>query len=95
MKQTGKRACRQCHICGIQLEPGSPHYYYENCRYHARHKWPSRTMKKSIPDMKIADGGVGATWIRVSRESGFTGLSQLAILYDLYGFDVLFDTPID
>lgn len=25
----------------------------------------------------------------------FTGLSQLSVLYDLYGFDVLFDTPID
>ena len=32
---------------------------------------------------------------RTSRDSGVTGLSQLAILYDLYGYDVPFDSPID
>ena len=45
--------------------------------------------------MKIADEEVGTAYTRASRDSGFTGLSQLAILYDLYGFDVLFDSPID
>ena len=95
VKRTGKKACRRCQICGMQLETGSPHYYYGNCRYHARHKWPSRTMEESIPQMKIADEEIGAAWNRVSRDSGFTGLSQLSVLYDLYGFDILFDTPID
>ena len=95
VKRTGKKACRRCHICGIPLEPGSPHYYYGNCRYHARYKWPSKTMEASIPLMKIADEEVGTAWNRASRDSGFTGLSKLAILYDLYGFDVLLDTPID
>ena len=32
---------------------------------------------------------------RASRDSGCTGLSQLAILYYLYGLDVPFDSPID
>ena len=95
VKRTGKKACRRCHICGITLEPGSPHYYYGNCRYRAKHKWPSKSMEESLPHMKAADEEVGAAWNKISRDSGFTGLSKLVILYDLYGFDVLFDTPID
>ena len=95
VKRTGKTACRRCHVCGIQLEPGSPHYYYGNCRYHARHKWASRTMSESIPLMKRSDEEEGAAWSRISRDSGFTGISKLVTLYNLYGFDVLFDTPID
>ena len=95
VKRTGKKACRRCHICGIPLETGSPHYYYGNCRYHARYTWASRTMEESIPLMKKADEEEGAAWNRVSRDCGFTGLSKLVTLYKLYGFDVLFDTPID
>ena len=52
-------------------------------------------MEESLPHMKAADEEVGAAWNKISRDSGFTGLSKLVILYDLYGFDVLFDTPID
>lgn len=52
-------------------------------------------MEATFRQMKIADEEVGAAWVRVSRDSGFTGLSQLALLSDLYGFDVLFDTPTD
>ena len=95
VKRTGKKACRRCHICGIPLEPGSPHYYYGNCRYHARHKLASKNMEESLPHMKAADEEVGAAWSRISRDSGFTGVSMLTILYDLYGFDVLLDTPVD
>ena len=42
--------------------------------------------------MKKADKEEGAAWARVSRDSGFTGISKL---YKLCGFDVLHDTPID
>ena len=52
-------------------------------------------MEESIPLMKKADEEEGAAWTRVSRDSGFTGLSKLVTLYKLYGFYVLFDTPID
>lgn len=52
-------------------------------------------MEATFRQMKIADEEVGAAWVRVLRDSGFTGLSQLAILSDLYGFDVLLDTPSD
>jgi len=52
-------------------------------------------MEESILLVKIADKEVGAAYTRASRDSGSTGLNQLAILYDLYGFDVLFDSPID
>ena len=95
VKQTGKKACRCCHVCGITLEPGSPHYYYGKCGYHARHKWPSRSMEESLPDMKAAGEEEGAAWNRLSRDSGFTGLTKLVTLYELYGFNVLLDTPID
>ena len=95
VKRTGKKACRRCHVCGIPLEPGLPHYYYGNCRYHARHNWAIKSLDESIPLMKKADEEEGAAWNRVSRDSGFTGLSKLVTLYNLYGFDVLFDTPID
>ena len=95
VKRTGKKACRHCHVCGIQLEPGSHHYYYGHCRYHGRHHWATRNMEESIPLMKKADEEEGAAWARVSRDSGFTGLSKLVTLYNLYGFDVLHDTPID
>ena len=37
----------------------------------------------------------GKVNVTVCNHSGFTGLSQLSVLYDLYRFDVLFDTPID
>lgn len=37
----------------------------------------------------------GKVNVTVCNHSEFTGLSQLSVLYDLYGFDVLFDTPID
>ena len=75
VKRTRKKACQRCHVCGIALEPGSPHYYYGNCMYHARHKWPSRSMDETLPDMKAADEEVGAAWNR-----GFTGLSTLVTL---------------
>lgn len=38
---------------------------------------------------------IGEVNVTVCNHSEFTGLSQLSVLYDLYGFDVLFDTPID
>ena len=38
---------------------------------------------------------MGAAWNRLSRDSGFTGLTKLVTLYELYGFNVLLDTPID
>ncbi|XP_020896396.1 uncharacterized protein LOC110235289 [Exaiptasia diaphana] len=94
-KRTGKKACRRCHICGKQAEEGSPHYYYGGCRYHARYKWPRRTMEESLHHMKEAEEETGAAWKRISKESGFTGLSKLTVLYYLYGFDVLHDTVID
>ena len=80
VKRTGKKACCHCHICGIPLEPRSPHYYYGKCRYHARHKWPSRNMEESILFMKVEDEEVGAAWTKASRDSRFSGLSQLALL---------------
>ena len=51
VKRTGKHACRRCHICGITLGPGLPHYYY-GCRYHARFKWRNRNLQKSTPLME-------------------------------------------
>lgn len=42
VKRTGKKACRRCHVCGIPLDEGSPHYYYGSCRYHARYEWRER-----------------------------------------------------
>lgn len=52
-------------------------------------------MDESIALMKKADEEEGAAWNIVSRDCGFTGLSKLVTRYKLYGFDVLFDTPID
>ena len=51
-------------------------------------------MDESLPDMKAADEEVGAAWNRLSRDSGFTGLTKLVTLYELYGFNVLQDMPI-
>ena len=52
-------------------------------------------MDEPLPDMKAADEEVGAAWNRLSRDSGFTGLTKLVTLYELYGFNVLQDMPID
>ena len=42
--------------------------------------------------MKVADEELGAACTKASRDSGFTGLNQLAILSDLYGFDLLYES---
>ena len=95
VKRTAKEACCRCLVCGIPLEVGLPHYFYGNCRYHARYKLPSKTIEESIPLIKASDEEVGVARCRASRDSAFTGLCQLTVLFDLYGFDVLFDRPID
>ena len=41
----------------------------------ACHKWTSKSMEESLPHMKAADEEVGAAWSRISRDSGFTGVS--------------------
>ena len=60
-----------------------------------RHKWATRSMEESIPLMEKASKEEGAAWARVSRDCGFTGISQLVTLNKLFGFDVLHDIHID
>ena len=52
-------------------------------------------MEECLLHMRAADEEVGAGLSRVSSDSVFTGVSLLVILYDLYGFDVLHDIPIE
>lgn len=73
VKHIGKKPCRRC---GTQLEAASSQYYYGSCRFHARHTCAKRTTEESLPPMTLADEE-GAAWKRVSRDSGFSGVSKL------------------
>lgn len=94
VKGTGKEACCRCLVCGIPLEVGSPHYFMETVDIMQGTNCPVKLLRNQS-DSKAADEEVGVARCRASRDSAFTGLCQLAILFDLYVFDVLFDIPID
>ena len=71
-------------------------YYYGANRYHARYPWPERKIEEEVQLMsEISEEGRPTVRQRLSRESGYTGLSILHRLNKLYGFDVLKDTVFD
>ena len=71
-------------------------YYYGANRYHARFPWPERKIEEEVQLMsEIAEEDRSSVRQRLSRDSGYTGLSILYRLSKLYGFDVLKDTMFD
>lgn len=74
---------------------GSTYYYGEN-RYHARFVLETREIEKELPQMTAIDSeDRPSVRTRLSRNSGYTGLSILHRLYKLYKFDVFKDLVYD
>ena len=70
----------------------SSHYYFGNCRYHAKYPPEKRSLRDSVRDMNdIEDEDRVSVRARLAKEMGFTGLSPLHRLHKLYGFNVLED----
>ena len=75
---------------------GGTHYYYGQNRLHARFPWEERKLAVELAKVKeIADEERPTVHERLSRESGYTGLSILCRLNKLYGFHVIKDTVFD
>ena len=74
----------------------STQYYYGDYRYHFRHPWPERCITESIADMTHVEEEHRVTIRRkIASDTGFTGVSILHRLHDLYQFNTLhlvFDT---
>ena len=70
-------------------------YYYGENRYHARFDWEERKIE-DLPQMAAIDTDDRRTVrAQLSRNSGYTGLSVLHMLYKLYKFDVFKDLVFD
>lgn len=71
-------------------------YYYGQNRFAARFPLDKRELEVELPKMKEIDAeDRRSVRERLSRESGYTGLSILHRLNRLYGFDVIRDTVFD
>ena len=90
----------QCHaylpfLLGTLLDRSvstSSHYYFGNCRYHAKYPPEKRSLSDSVRDMNdIEDEDRVSVRAKLAKEMGFTGLSPLHRLHKLYGFNVLED----
>lgn len=78
------------------IDLNGTHYYYGQNRFYARFPWEDRNLEVEIAKMKeAADEHRATVRERLSRESGYTGLSILHRLHKLYGFDVIKDTVCD
>ena len=91
----GKSGCRRCKPESVYVAE-TLHYYYPNFRKQGR--YPAE--KKSILDnlellSEIATEERSSVRQQLSKESGYTGLSILHRLHNLYGFlydrDLVFD----
>ena len=60
------------------IDPNGTHYYYGQNRFHARFPWEDRNLEVEIAKIKEAADEHRPTFReRLSRESGYTGLSIL------------------
>ena len=92
----GILTCRRDKVKGTINPMGGTHYYYGQNRLHARFPWEERKLAAELAKMKeVADEDRPTVRERLSRESGYTGLSILHRLHKLYGFDVIKDTVFD
>ena len=74
----------------------SSHYYFGNCRYHAKYPPEKRILSDSVRDMNFVDDEDRVTVrAKKAKETGFTGLSALHRLNKLYGFNVLENMVFD
>lgn len=78
------------------LQPGTTTHYYGDFRYHARYGWQARSLGDSIVRMKAIEEEDRVT-VRaaIAKEAGFTGVSILHRLHQLYQFDVQRDLVYD
>jgi len=75
---------------------GGSTYYCGDNRYHARFPWEVREIKNEIEKMKsVEQEDRRSVRAKLAKDSGYTGLSILHRLYNLYGFDVIQDTVND
>ena len=85
----GKSGCRQCKPDSVYV-PETRHYYYPNFRREARYPAENKNVLNNLDLLtNIALEERTSVRCRLSKESGYTGLSILHRLYYLYG--VLYD----
>ena len=81
---------------GAQIAGSGNQHYYANFRFHFCHRWSERMLSEAVGDMKQVDQEERSTMRqRLASQTGFTGLSVLHRLHDLYKFDVLKDFVFD
>lgn len=74
----------------------SNQYYYGNYWHHAQNPWDLRSLEESLIEMKRVDEEERVSVRqKLAGNFGFTGLSILHCLYDLYKFNVLQDLVFD
>ncbi len=85
-----------CTYCAGELYPGTTRYYYGKYRSCIRYPWGLKSLQESLVQMKRveAEDRVSVR-ANLAKETGFTGLSILHRLHDLYGFDVHRDLVFD
>lgn len=75
---------------------GSKNKYYFNNRHHFANRWDDRNFEQEIDVMREVEFQRSAfAKQRRARETGYTGLSLLTKLNDLYGFDTTKDMVRD
>ena len=86
----------RCTYCTGELYPGTTRYYYGNYRSCIRYPWALKSLQESLVQMKRVEAeDRPSVRANLAKETGFTGLSILHRLYDLYGFDVHRDLVFD
>ena len=87
--------CKYCIHAGTQSST-SNQYYYGNYRYHSRNPWNLRSLEESLSEMKRVDEEERVSVRqKLASNCGFTGLSILHRLFNLYKFNVLQDLVFD
>ena len=79
-----------------EIAEGTKKYYYLNNRYHMRFPWAEFDLAEEIDGMiNIEEEKKTTVRQKMSKESGYTGLSLLHRLNILYKFDVSKDLVVD
>lgn len=93
----GKSSCRRCKVSGVSLEQSNHNqkYYGEN-RHHCRYFWERRNLDTELPVMmEVQEEERKSKRKKMSSESGYTGVSYLHQLNNLYGFNIIKDCLYD
>ena len=82
-------------LLGVRVNDSSTYYYPDNRKY-IRYPWEKRSYFDDFDKLKQIDEEDRSTVRqKLSKETGYTGISALLRLWYLTGFDVCLDTVFD